>query len=206
MSKTHVGAPAANSGKSKAIAAVLCACATSVCLSSANGASVTATLANGKAFDALAANGTLGVRAFSQQNQTFNNTVTQTVTIGGVNKNPLPAPPNQMLNTPGYYIATRSPAKIEVPTGMFVPSPLFPGRMNEIVNTFSPTVAIVNNRGPGALNKGDLSMINDQYTINSNTGQYTGSGSAFIDPAGTRRIMATASVAAPLPPPNGAAV
>jgi hypothetical protein len=173
---------------------------------SARGASATATLANGKAFDALAANGFLGVRAFSNQNMVFNNTVTQMVTLGGVNRNPLPAPPNQMLNVPGYYVATRSPAKIMVPTGMFVPSKLFPGKMNQVYNFFSPSVALVNNRGPGALSKGDLSKFNDQYTITSNSGQYTGMASAFIDPTGIRRIMASASVAGPLPAPNGGAV
>lgn len=205
MLKIRVGASDAKiAANSKMIAAVFCACATSLCVSSAYGASAQGTLGAGAAMGALANNGFLGVRAYSTQNNAVNTTVTPSVRLNNNPTNPLPAPPNQMLNTPGYYVLSRSQASILVPTGMFVPNPLFPNRPpNQIFNRLTPIASLVNNQGPGALNKSSLKMANDQYMITSTTGQYTGMARAFINAAGARMVSASAMITGQLPPQNG---
>lgn len=147
---------------------------------------VQATLANGKSFAPLLAAGNFNVSAYSEQMGVKNAAATPTVISNTRTIAPLA---NPRPNVAGYFVVRNANAI------------LVPGSP-----ALGPTAAITNNIGPGTFPKGMWLIVpNDQATITSATGQYTGQGSAFIDPSGVGRIAAFASVAEPLPPPPGAA-
>ena len=175
-------------GRAVAASALLAA------LSAAWGASVTVTLNNGGGpFAALAARGTVTVDAYSQQQGLGKNTtVTSDVTTGGVTVNPAPG-----ANAGGFSIGSSPSINASYRTGR-----------NLVLRNVGRTVNLSRVGGggvPSLLNKASLTMAGDQYTINSNTGVYTGQAKAFIDADGNRLVNASATVAGAMPPQGEAA-
>ena len=165
-------------------------------LPAAWGSSVNVTLNNGGLpFAGLAVRGTVTVDAYSQQGATKNMTTTSNVTIGGNTVNPTPgAGGRAALGGTTYAIGSSPSINASYVTGR-----------NLVLKNLGPTVNLSTfngTRNNSLLNKASLTMVGDQYTINSNTGSYTGQGQAIINAMG-RQIRASATVGAN--PPVGEA-